>query len=210
MAPAGAGDCFVVPIHPRSRTLILLAAAALLVGCTPMALEGPPPPIGPPPSPPPPAAAKAGIVIQTPFRAEDFAWSVRPGAARIEGLTVRGASCAGKAVALTPLAPYSRERIQALYGADDYAVRPAAAVRAKVIANDNPAMRGYVRSARCDANGAFVFDKLPAGPYFIIAEVTGPSGGDQVIMRRVQTVAGRTLQAPLNGPAPPARRRKPQ
>ncbi|MGZ3366221.1 MAG: hypothetical protein ACXWKY_16430, partial [Caulobacteraceae bacterium] len=117
-------------------------------------------------------------------------------------LTAPGASCAGKAVALTPATPYSSERIRALYGSTDYAVVPMQAVRAKTIVNDNPAMRGYVRAARCDATGAFVFDKLPAGPYFIIAEVDDASG-QKVIMRRVTAVAGRTLQTPLNGPAPP-------
>jgi hypothetical protein len=74
-------------------------------------------------------------------------------------------------------------------------------------------MRGYVRAARCDGTGAFYFDKLPAGPYFIIAEVND-AGEQKVIMRRVTAVAGRTLQAPLNGPAPPpppapARRKAP-
>jgi hypothetical protein len=141
------------------------------------------------------------VVINTPFKAEDFAWSVRPGTARIQGLTARGASCAGNAVALTPATAYSSERMRALYGSTDYSVLPIEAVRAKTIVNDNPAMRGYVRATRCDSAGAFVFDKLPAGPYFIIAEVN-ESTGQRVIMRKVTAVAGRTLQAPLNGPAP--------
>jgi hypothetical protein len=191
----------------RAAPLALLTAL-VLAGCA----ELPPPAATfrpPPPPPPPPPQAKTGIVIQTPFRADDFAWSVRPGAARIQGLTAPGESCAGKAVALTPDTPYSSERILALYGSDDYAVRPAEAVRAKVIVNDNPAMRGYVRSTRCDSSGVFLFDKLPAGPYYIIAEV-GAATGDKVIMRRVTAVAGRTLQAPLNGgAAPPRLRRKP-
>ena len=127
--------------------------------------------------------------------------TVRPGTARIQGLTARGASCAGNAVALTPATAYSSERMRALYGSTDYSVLPIEAVRAKTIVNDNPAMRGYVRATRCDSAGAFVFDKLPAGPYFIIAEVN-ESTGQRVIMRKVTAVAGRTLQAPLNGPAP--------
>ncbi len=147
----------------------------------------------------------------TPFNAEDFAWSVRAGTARIQGLTAQGASCAGHNVALTPATPYSRERIRALYGSVEYAIVPTEVVRAKTIVNDSPAMRGYVRAARCDPNGTFVFDKLPAGPYFIIAEVDEP-GGSKVIMRRVQAVAGRTLQAPLNGPSPaqPQKKKPPQ
>ena len=181
--------------------LILLAAA----GCAEITPEGPAAPGVPPPPPPPPTfrpPAPQGVTITTPFKAEDFAWSVRPGTARIQGLTARTASCAGNAVALTPATPYSSERMRALYGSVEYAVLPIEVVRSKTILNDNPAMRGYVRAARCDATGAFYFEKLPAGPYFIIAEVND-AGGQKVIMRRVTAVAGRTLQAPLNGPAPP-------
>ena len=191
--------------------LILFAAA----GCAELTPEGPAGPPPPPPPPPPPLRAPApqGVTITTPFKAEDFAWSVRPGTARIQGLTARNASCAGNAVALTPATPYSSERMRALYGSTEYAVLPIEVVRSKTIVNDNPAMRGYVRAARCDGTGAFYFDKLPAGPYFIIAEVND-AGEQKVIMRRVTAVAGRTLQAPLNGPAPPpppapARRKAP-
>jgi hypothetical protein len=202
------------PAPVKPGLLPVLGAVGLLLavaGCAETASQGPapPPPAAPPPTAPPQAAAPAGIVIETPFKADDFAWSVKPGTARILGVTVQGASCAGKAVALTPVAPYSRERIRALYGSVDYAVLPVEAVRAKTIANDNPAMRGFVRAARCDQGGTFVFDKLPAGPYFIIAEVEDPAG-TKVIMRQVTAVAGRTLRAPLNGPAPAPRRKPPQ
>jgi hypothetical protein len=176
-----------------------LLTALMLAGCAETTAQGPAPtPLAS--APPVPAAAAltpSGVFIVTPFKADDFAWSVKPGTARILGLTTPAASCAGKAVALTPLTPYSRERIRALYGSVDYAVLPMEAVRAKTIVNDNPAMRGYVRGARCDAKGGFVFDKLPAGQYFIIAEVSDPAGA-KVIMRRVQAVSGRTLQTPLN------------
>ncbi|MDB5459938.1 MAG: hypothetical protein JWO72_1679, partial [Caulobacteraceae bacterium] len=165
----------------------------------------------PPPPPPPPPPPHSGIVIQTPFRAEDFAWSTAPGTAHIRGFSAPSQSCAGNAVALTPDSPYSRERIGKLYGSTEYAVLPIAVVRAKVIANDNPAMRGYVRSARCDSAGSFAFDSLPAGSFFVIAEVGNPAG-PRVIMRRVTAVTGRVLQVPLTGVAPGARaapRRRP-
>jgi hypothetical protein len=188
----------------------ILGALSLLVlaACAGTRLEGPAGPNAAPPPPPPPPPVSAGIFIAAPFRADDFAWSVKPGTARIQGLTAQGASCSGKTVALTPVTPYSRERIHALYGSETYAIVPMDVVRAKTIANDNPAMRGYVRAAHCGPDGAFLFEKLPAGPYFIIAEVEDPTGA-KVIMRHVDAVAGRTLQAPLNGaaPAPPARRR---
>jgi hypothetical protein len=200
------------PRVPRSGLLPVLSIVLLslaLAGCETTGSGLAPPPLAPPPPPPPPqAAAPSGIVIATPFRADDFAWSLKPGTARIQGLTAKGASCAGHTAALTPATPYSRERIFDLYGSMDYAVVPVAAVRAKVFANDNPAMRGYVRAAPCDQTGTFVFDKLSPGPYFIIAEVDDPTGA-KVIMRRVTAVAARTLQAPLNGSAPAPRRKTP-
>jgi hypothetical protein len=191
-------------------TALGLVSITALAGCAEM--SGPEGPL-PPPPPPPPAAAQTGIVIQTPFRAEDFAWSTRPGTAHIRGFTAPAQSCAGNAVALTPETAYSRERIGRLYGSTEYAVVPTVVVRGKIITNDNPAMRGFVRSARCDSTGAFAFDNLPAGAFFIIAEVGGPSE-PRVVMRRVTAVAGRVLQAPLTGLAPgaaaPARRRPAQ
>jgi hypothetical protein len=192
----------------------ILAAAGLmglaaLAGCA--SVPGPSGELAPPPPPPPPTAAQTGIVIQTPFRAEDFAWSTAPGAAHIKGFTAPAQSCAGNAVALTPDSPYARERISKLYGSTEYAMIPTVVVRGKLIANDNPAMRGYVRSTRCDSAGSFAFDNLPAGSFFIIAEVGDPTG-PKVVMRRVTAVAGRVLQAPLTGvapgprPAPPRKR----
>jgi hypothetical protein len=202
-APGRSEETFVTTSgHRLGLTPILGALSVItLAGCAATNLEGPPPP--PPPPPPPEAAAPAGIFIVTPFKADDFAWSVKPGSARIQGLTDPRASCAGKTVALTPVTPYSRERIRALYGSTTYAIEPLEVVRGRNIVNDNPAMRGYVRAVRCEANGTFTFEKIPAGNYFIISEVTDPSGA-KVIMRQVTAVASRTLQAPLNGGLPPA------
>src|SRR6201996_1178488 len=123
-----------------SRLFAVVGALALftVAGCAETAGGPftPPPPA--PLAPPPPPAAPPGIVIVPPVKADDFAWSVRPGTARIQGLTAKGASCAGKAVALTPATPYSSERIRALYGSNDYAVVSMQVVRAKTIVNDNP------------------------------------------------------------------------
>lgn len=190
-------------ISTRVRAALGLVSILALAGCADIK----PTPLAGAPSAPPPPGPPPGVVIVTPFRADDFAWSTVPGKARIRGLTAPNRSCAGNAVALTPDTAYSRERIAKLYGSTDYAIVPIAVVRAKVIANDNPAMRGYVRSARCDSSGAFAFDDLPAGPFFVIAEIGEPSG-PKVVMRRVTTVAGRVIQVPLTGSGPPLRRRR--
>jgi hypothetical protein len=188
------------------RPALGLVAILALAGCAEMPVGGPP---APPPLAPPPPAAQSGIFIQTPFRAEDFAWSTVPGTAHIRGVSAPDRSCAGAAVALTPDTPYSRERIGRLYGSTEYAVVPTNVVRAKVIANDNPAIRGYVRGARCDSTGSFAFDNVPAGSFFVIAEVGDPSG-PKVVMRRITTVAGRVLQVPLTAGAAPLRKRRRQ
>ncbi|MGZ3365991.1 MAG: hypothetical protein ACXWKY_15195, partial [Caulobacteraceae bacterium] len=116
------------------RSGLLTAFSALILvavaGCAELTPEGPAAPPPPPPPPPPRQAAPTGIVINAPFKADDFAWSVRPGTARILGLTAKDASCAGHPVALTPVTPYSSERIRDLYGSSDYAVVPIAMVRA--------------------------------------------------------------------------------
>jgi hypothetical protein len=192
----------------NSRVLGLLPVLGLVgvlaAGCADM-------PVGPeaaPPPPPPPPVESSEIVIHTPFRAEDFAWSTVPGTARIHGVTAPGRTCAGRLVALTPDTPYSRERIRKLYGSAEAAMIPSEVVRGKVIANDNPAMRPLVRSVRCDASGGFTFDNLPAGPFFLISEVTDPAGL-RVLMRHVDAMAGHTLQLNLALPPRPLVKRQP-
>jgi hypothetical protein len=171
-----------------------LLGVLMVAGCETVA---PPPP----PPPPPPVIARSEIVIQAPYRAEDFAWSLAIGSARIHITTATGRSCAGNSVALTPDTPYARERIRALYGAYEFANEPVERVRSRVIANDNPDMRRFVRAGRCDANGAFSFDGLPAGAFFVITEVSDPSG-PRVVMRRVITSAGRLAVVPMTTPRP--------
>ena len=59
----------------------------------------------------------------------------------------------------------------------------------------------FVRASRCDAKGEAAFDGLPAGAFFLIAEVSDPSG-PRVVMRRVVTSAGRLVMVALTGAKP--------
>lgn len=174
--------------------LVALLAIFAVSGCE---TAGPPPP-----PPPPPTVPRDEIVIHAPYRAEDFAWSTAIGSARIHISTVAGRSCTGNSVALTPDTPYSRERIRALYGSAESASEPVERVRSRVIGNDNADMRRFVRAGRCDATGAFFFDGLPAGSFFVIAEVSDPRG-PRVVMRRVTTAAGRLSNVALTAAAKP-------
>ena len=127
------------------------------------------------------------------FSAADFGWSVRTGTAGIEGRVAFGRdgqsfACTGS-VALTPDTPYTRARVQTLYGSTDQAAVPEAVVRARTVADPNADYRSYVRSATCQ-DGRFRFDGLPDGGWFLITPVS--AGGDRIVlMRHIGTRGGR-------------------
>lgn len=146
---------------------------------------GPPPP-PPPPSGPPPVAS---------FRPSEFAWSTERGPATVRGLVDfnqggRHYACAGQAV-LTPDAPYSRRRIEQLYGSTERATLPVDEVRSRQAHRPSDDYSAYVRKAPCDAGGRFVFSGLPSGGWFVIVVAEPPSGGQAMaLMRRVSTAGG--------------------
>ena len=164
------------------RTKLLVLALAMTAGaCATSDRETPPRP-----------AASA-------FDAAAFEWSRAPGVAAIRGTVgYRGAagaySCKGAVVALTPDTPYSRRRIQRLYGSPERAAVPVSVVRSRQSSAPSDAFSKFVRTTRCDGSGNFGFDKLPAGAWFVIVAVKPASGeGESVaLLRRVQT--GRSPQ----------------
>ncbi|MBN9478691.1 MAG: hypothetical protein J0I52_00495 [Bordetella sp.] len=135
------------------------------------------------------------------FNADDFAWSTRAGQASIEGRVAfvqdgRAFQCVGN-VGLIPDARYTRARIDRLYGASDRAAVPAAVVRARSAGEQGADYRSYERAEPC-AGGSFRFSGLPDGGWFLIAPVK--AGDDvMVLMRRVQTRGGRTVNVTLGG-----------
>ncbi|HEY0601199.1 hypothetical protein [Brevundimonas sp.] len=166
---------------PRKPLLPLIAALALgglLAACETVPMGGG---FGPPP-------ANGG------FRADDFAWSTRSGAASIDGRVDyrregQVYACTGS-VALTPDTPYTRARFRTLYGSTDRAAVPEAIVRARTVPDPNADYRSYVRSTTCQ-NGRFSFTGLPDGGWFIIAPVSADGGDRVVLMRHVDTRGGR-------------------
>lgn len=163
---------------PVLSLLAIAAAGVLATACETVPMgRG----FGPPPGP-------------APFRADDFAWSTRSGAAAIDGRIDyrregQSYACTGS-VALTPDTPYTRARFRTLYGSTDRAAVPEAIVRARTVADPNADYRSYVRSATC-RNNRFEFTGLPSGGWFIIVPVS--AGGDDrvVLMRHVATRSGR-------------------
>ena len=163
----------------------IVAAALLAAGLAACATE----PYPPPPRPPlegPPA-----------FRARDFAWSTQHGAASIQGEVAYAPGrarygCAGQPVILTPDTPFSRWRIEQLYGSSERAAVPVAVVRGRQAGRPSDDYSSYVRRTTCDANNRFSFTGLPAGGWFIVVAVqpAAPGAEPVALMRRVQTRPG--------------------
>lgn len=140
-----------------------------------------------PPPPPPPADTTVG------FRAEDFAWSAKPGTAQIKGTVAAvGYNCAGGKVVLTPDTPFSRRRIKNLYGAIDHAMAPVSVVRSRQTTKAGGDYSAFVRTADCGADNRFSFRDLPAGGWFAIVAVepTGEHGEPMALLRRVELKKG--------------------
>ncbi len=139
------------------------------------------------------------------FHARDFAWSSERGTSGIRGevaYSPGGArySCAGQPVILTPDAPFSRWRMQQLYGSADRAALPVSEVRSRQGGKPSDDYSSYVRRASCDGAGRFTFQGLPAGGWFIIV-VAQPGGGNgqaMALMRRVITHAGSVRSVMVN------------
>ncbi len=181
----------------KKRLIALLAAAAaVLSACeTTSSSYEPPPPPPPPPQPPPSADA---------FREQDFAWSRVPGTNRIDGMLVHRVgqvryTCNSSSVVLMPETPWTRRRVQTLYGATTVAAVPVDIVRSRTPPAP-PQLGTYVRSGPCAAD-RFSFSGLPDGSWFLIT-VSKPaqgSGAQVAIMRRVETRGGRPVQVVVPG-----------
>lgn len=119
------------------------------------------------------APQKRQIVLKNKFNAEEVAWAKEVGSGKIVGSgliqTIGGIprSCAGNIVTINPSSPYSRERIMAIYGNEERGFIRGINYEIEV----PPGYEDQFRKTRCDAQGAFEFDELPAGEYFVLTSV---------------------------------------
>lgn len=170
----------------RVSVLRALAVTVLGGGVIAACAEPPPPtPIGPP----------SGA-----FNAADFAWSAASGRAAIHGRVAYAPggvahACVASA-GLTPDTPYTRGRFLGLYGSIERAAVPVAVVRSRDVPDPNSDYRSFVRSVPCTDN-RFSFTDLPDGSWFIIVPVRANGGEPVVLMRRVETRGGRSVEALL-------------
>ncbi len=147
------------------------------------------------PPPPPPPNAEAGPAPA--FLTRDVAWSSQQGSASLKGqvdYAPNGAryTCADQPVILTPDAPYSRWRMQQLYGSPERAALPVSVVRGRQADRPSDEYSSYVRKTACDKNSEFSFQGLPAGGWFIVAVVQPQVAGAEpvALMRRVEIRKG--------------------
>jgi hypothetical protein len=175
------------------RVLLILTVSLAAAACA-STYE---PPLPPPPPPPVERPAPGPG-----FDRQQFAWSTKPGTAAIKGVAAYGPgySCAGGKVVLTPDAPYSRRRIQNLYGAIERAAEPVSAVRARQKARAGEDYSAFVRTADCGADNRFSFKGLPAGSWFVIVAVSpdGDRGEPMALLRRVVVKKGEVRTVTMN------------
>ncbi len=167
------------------RTLLAVSLCGTLAACGTLY----------PPPPPPPPQAEAGPAPA--FLTRDVAWSSQKGSAVLKGhvdYAPSGAryTCAAQPVILTPDAPYSRWRMQQLYGSPERAALPVSVVRGRQSDRPSDEYSAYVRKTACDGNGDFTFQGLPAGVWFIVAVVQPqvPGAEPVALMRRVDVRKG--------------------
>lgn len=178
--------------HLRSAALAVFGAA-LLAGCAT-------PPAAPGPAPGGRAAASPRSV------ASEFAWAAAPGSNRLKGVVAYRPDrrtrwgCDGQSVVLMPDAPASRARVVALYGSDSFAVRPVEEVKSHSAGLGEVSFDDYVRHTACDASGAFSFDGVPDGGWYVVARAVQlrpkPAAGDEgvAIMQRIVLAGGRETE----------------
>ena len=121
------------------------------------------------------------VPISSTFTKSDVAWFSGTGTGKIEGsafLRTKGGAvktCAGYDVQLLPYSAYAAERMRFIYGNETkgHLFGPR---RAWKFVPDEPEFYKSLKKAVCDANGEFEFEALPAGDYYIIANVTWDIG----------------------------------
>ncbi len=127
------------------------------------------------------------VKLSNTFDEEQARTMLRPGTNRIIGSAVmrqRGGgtvTCAGTTVTLVPETPYSSERLSMLYGSVDRGYCPM--YRQLRFENEDARYRAATRQTKCDAQGAFEFDQVSDGNFYVIS----------MIVWGVRTVEGGSL-----------------
>lgn len=118
------------------------------------------------------------------------------GQAFVERRNGRIAYASDSEVALIPVTPYSTERMNKVYGAENFSEQ-------LVVFDDTPPdYHRLSRSATADPQGNFFFLGVPDGDYYVTTSVvwsTGEIRKGGTLMQRVQVAGNQTLQVTLRG-----------
>lgn len=155
------------------------------------------------------AGAADPIPLQSQFNSDEISWVTSPGNSVVSGkasLTLKDGSvksCAGFNVELLPVAAYSNERINFVYGNNQ---------QGQVLMEDNPPkftpdVKEYhemLLKSQCNAEGVFYFKQVPAGDYYVMvfimwdepkAEATKTAGG--AMMKKIHVAPGTRMAVQL-------------
>jgi hypothetical protein len=141
-----------------------------------------------------------------PFKPSDVAWSMGSGTASVEGTAAIPAggevhTCAGGEAQLFAAGAYAAEMMRLVFGSDVRGYAPVGLARYPSNVADD--FKTTVRRARCDANGHFRLDGVPAGRWYVFSNVIfrGPGGDPSpqggALMQRVDVAPGADVKVVL-------------
>lgn len=149
--------------------------------------------------------------LRTSFSAADYAWAAARGRNSVTGsavLRTRGGeprTCAGLTAKLYPAGAYTDEVMGQMYGGADRGLYDGRATWTPP--GPVPAWAAAARQSACDGQGYFLFDGVPDGAWYVVAEVTWdvPSGGAGVpfngqggwLMQKITLAGGETKRVVL-------------
>lgn len=142
--------------------------------------------------------------VEAAFDPDAVSWIRGPGDASVSGqafIRLKDGSlkgCAGFGVELLPVADYSSERIRRTYANTD---------QGQILIEDHPPtfipdVREYhemVLKANCDASNEFVFSKVPAGQYYVLAFIIWDVGTGKNVAKAGGAVMKRIDVQPHSG-----------
>jgi len=151
------------------------------------------------------APAAEPVPLEARFQSDAVKFVREPGTATVSGkafLRLKDGTlkdCAGFAIELLPVAPYSNERIFKTYGNNE---------RGQILLEQNPPKftpdapeyHEMLLKGACDATGVFRFTQVPAGDYYVMAFLIWEQGGAKAggaAMKRIHVDAGATIETEL-------------
>lgn len=137
--------------------------------------------------------------ISAPYDVDQAVRQLQPGSNTVKGsafMRQNGGgvvTCAGSVVTLVPTTAYAKERIDVMYGSVESG--PQILLRG-TFSPDHPGYRTNVRETKCDAQGAFSFDRVADGEFFVVTRVSwsvGYSSQGGSLMHRVTLKNGQVV-----------------